>query len=473
MPAPTYRGPRSRQSLSKTPQDAVRRNNKHPSNNNPNNNNSNSCCRLRAVFPLVVTAALTALSYYGGQTFVENRRTQLPCSQDGKRTDADEVVRLRRQREGEEVHGRIDSMVKDRLAAALLKRESDNKLKQQETDKKKAAQQQKPTKRRNKNKSTQKDAWPTYPDSLTDILAGIATIPKTEFLQTFNYGTPSTPLSRHGTEDVLLLYHTHSSLPNTPHPSPTSPLPPRLTVADATHNCGAMNVVYTNPDPEKGHCWAMLLNYQNQHVQKWIRMEEGDGGLTAVGRGVGVDGRNSFPVPGKGMTERYGGMLKRYLDSSKGVLEELRPILERAAKNREGMEGEDKKPEFAEENEWWGGVVVMTTNYGQADLLANFVCAARGKGLGDALGNVVVFATDEKAEAVAKGLGLNVFYDKENFAHLSEKEAGAYGDDIFMDMMYAKVVSVQLVNMLGYNVSVISLLPTLFSLSFLNTHTTT
>lgn len=38
-----------------------------------------------------------------------------------------------------------------------------------------------------------------------------------------------------------------------------------------------------------------------------------------------------------------------------------------------------------------------------------------------------------------------------NFASLPSTEAGSYGDATFVAMMYAKVVSVQLVNMLGYD----------------------
>lgn len=35
---------------------------------------------------------------------------------------------------------------------------------------------------------------------------------------------------------------------------------------------------------------------------------------------------------------------------------------------------------------------------------------------------------------------------------MPEKEAGRYGDQAFTQMMYAKVVTVQLINRLGYDV---------------------
>ena len=44
------------------------------------------------------------------------------------------------------------------------------------------------------------------------------------------------------------------------------------------------------------------------------------------------------------------------------------------------------------------------------------------------------------------------FFDKDLFTSIpAEKEAHIYGDQTFHDMMYAKVLAVHLVNMLGYD----------------------
>jgi len=53
---------------------------------------------------------------------------------------------------------------------------------------------------------------------------------------------------------------------------------------------------------------------------------------------------------------------------------------------------------------------------------------------------------------IGLGLGLRTFYDEEIFKEMPEKEAGRYGDRAFTQMMYAKVVTVQLINRLGYDV---------------------
>jgi hypothetical protein len=59
-------------------------------------------------------------------------------------------------------------------------------------------------------------------------------------------------------------------------------------------------------------------------------------------------------------------------------------------------------------------VIVMVCNTGQSDLLINFICSARARGFGDVVNEkVLVFATDEGMLKIARGLGLNAFYDEE------------------------------------------------------------
>ena len=55
-------------------------------------------------------------------------------------------------------------------------------------------------------------------------------------------------------------------------------------------------------------------------------------------------------------------------------------------------------------------VVVMVVNHGQSELLLNFACAAKSRGLDTSA--VLVFATDEEARDLAAGIGLTVFFDK-------------------------------------------------------------
>ena len=54
-------------------------------------------------------------------------------------------------------------------------------------------------------------------------------------------------------------------------------------------------------------------------------------------------------------------------------------------------------------------IIVLTCNMGQSELLMNFVCNAKAKGLD--VGNVLVFPTDEETKDLAEGLGLATFHD--------------------------------------------------------------
>ena len=55
-------------------------------------------------------------------------------------------------------------------------------------------------------------------------------------------------------------------------------------------------------------------------------------------------------------------------------------------------------------------VIVMVCNLGQSELLLNFVCAAKSRGID--LSAVLVFATDTETKELAEGLGLTAFYDE-------------------------------------------------------------
>lgn len=56
-------------------------------------------------------------------------------------------------------------------------------------------------------------------------------------------------------------------------------------------------------------------------------------------------------------------------------------------------------------------VVVLTVNKGQSELLINWVCAAKSRGLD--LKNAIVFPTDEFSRDIALELGLKTFYHEE------------------------------------------------------------
>lgn len=122
-------------------------------------------------------------------------------------------------------------------------------------------------------------------------------------------------------------------------------------------------------------------------------------------------------------------MLQKYFANFEGVIGELKPIAEKVAvKNT---------------------IIVMTCNFGQSELLMNFVCNAKAKGMD--ISNVLVFPTDQETKDLAEGLGLATFHDEKNFGHLPKSEARHYADKTFTAMMFAKVVCVQMINHLGYD----------------------
>jgi hypothetical protein len=52
----------------------------------------------------------------------------------------------------------------------------------------------------------------------------------------------------------------------------------------------------------------------------------------------------------------------------------------------------------------------MVTNFGQAQLLVNFVCSARARGLD--ISRLLLFATDRETSKLAESLGIPVFLDE-------------------------------------------------------------
>ena len=83
-------------------------------------------------------------------------------------------------------------------------------------------------------------------------------------------------------------------------------------------------------------------------------------------------------------------MLKVYLNSLERTLDLLKPIAERVARDKT--------------------IIVMTCNFGQSELLLNFVCSARARGFD--LSNVLVFVTDRETKEIAEAVGLETFFDE-------------------------------------------------------------
>jgi hypothetical protein len=238
---------------------------------------------------------------------------------------------------------------------------------------------------------------PRFPPTVERYATGMSRISKNDFASRFEMGVPLDE-SKPGDEDVLLLYSSTRALPlryNKEVTSLNTPIP-LMDVEDATHNCDEMHIILTDHSRRK-QCIAMVPQYESFHIQKWMRVD-GDGGpmnnqetLKHVSRGYQSNGRQKFLPPEPTDTRLFWKMLAPYIDSIDEVLDKLKPLVEKVATA-------DKQ------------LIVMVCNMGQSELLMNFVCAAKKRGLD--YSHVLVFATDLETKALAEGVGLTAFFDE-------------------------------------------------------------
>ena len=204
-----------------------------------------------------------------------------------------------------------------------------------------------------------------------------------------------------GNEQVLLLYNRELSLPKDRTMANAArkqgDIPTFKSALEATENCDYLNVILTDYSKPRAQCWALMGQYESFHVQKFMRLPkkgkvERDLPLRIVSRGFAGNGRKSTNPPLRNETLAYWSTLAPYLANLPSVLERLDPVAKVVA-------GDSKT------------VVVMVCNFGQAELLMNFVCHARSRQLD--LSHVLLFATDMETKDLAESLGIAVWYDEE------------------------------------------------------------
>jgi hypothetical protein len=236
-----------------------------------------------------------------------------------------------------------------------------------------------------------------FPPTVQKFATGMGRISKAEFAKRFDMGVPL-DLPREGEEDVLLLYSNERAHPpkySKKLSSRHEPIP-LLLPEEATAHCNELHIVLTDQS-NRQQCVALVPQYESFHIQKWLRVN-GHGGpldpkepLIYVSRGYQDNGREKFRPPEPRHTRNFWNLLGPYLRSIDGVLRKLRPYVERVATH-------DKR------------LVVMVCNMGQSELLMNFVCSVKARGLD--YSNVLVFATDLETKALAEGMGLTAFFDE-------------------------------------------------------------
>lgn len=287
-----------------------------------------------------------------------------------------------------------------------------------------------------------RESWePRFPKEVSDIAAGMALVHRDNFTDRFDMGVPLDPNSMHN-EKVLLLYSNKNALPSIKaraHEARSNQaIPTMRNLEKATENCDTLNVILTQPN-DKRQCFAMMGQFRSYHIQKFMRLPAKEGmkldpkaPLRYVNRGAQPSGRLSAKHPSRKDTAEYWEILKNYLNSFEDVIQELRPVAKKAAEGHNNT------------------VIVMVCNHGQSELLMNFYCSAKARDLD--ISGVLVFVTDEETKEMARGLGMNYFYDEINYASMPKEAAKRYADETFTSMMMAKVYCVQQVLSLGYDV---------------------
>jgi hypothetical protein len=257
----------------------------------------------------------------------------------------------------------------------------------------------------------------------TTLFAGMTHVDREEFAEAFDVGIPLDDDSDDNRR-VLLLYSDDGALP--------LEADKKLSVADATENCDILKLILTEPHKER-QCVALMGQWDSFDVYKWMRVPLTGGGLDKhvplrhVARMHEHDGTH---LSYSSNASKYDTeILMAYLSTLNTVLADLKPLVQKVARNNT--------------------VIVLVCNYGHSELLINFYCSAASRGFD--LGQVLVFCTDVQTKALAEGLGLVAFYDRANYANMPKEAAQEYRDDTFGNIMMAKVFSVHMINLLGYD----------------------
>lgn len=272
----------------------------------------------------------------------------------------------------------------------------------------------------NTDKETSKKGNITiFPHQIRKLIPGASLIDRGDFVRSLDLGVPWDP-TKDGNTLVFMLYSHSSSLPSAWESNPQQ-LPVYSSAKTATENCDVLKVVLTQPD-KKNHCVAIVGQWESHHVQKFMRVPESGGqvsrteelryvsrNLREVGKEAKLPEADALVAAGS-----YGDVLKDYLTRLPSILNRLTPIARIAAGNGKT-------------------VVVMVCNFGQSELLFNFVCSAKARNLD--LSQVLLFATDDETAALGKELGLNIFEVNDDFGEMPKRAARRYGDRIFAGMI--------------------------------------
>lgn len=238
------------------------------------------------------------------------------------------------------------------------------------------------------------DSQLRFGEATAHFALGAARIQKQDFVATFDSGFPDDQGNMDpAAQEVLIFYNQRSALPSIRGEESmlSDGPPPKLTAMDATQHCEILHVISTKSALQQ--CVALVPQQESFHVQRWMRIDKGDVSselpLTPVGRGQQGNGVNQFETPSQRAVEINWEQLQTYFENLSSTLDKLRPLLKQVAVDNT--------------------VVIMVCNHGQADLLTNFACSSKARGL--RLQNILIFCTDQETCDIATRLGMAAYYD--------------------------------------------------------------
>ena len=276
-----------------------------------------------------------------------------------------------------------------------------------------------------------------------------------------------------GTNDnVLLLYHSTNTIPNrilqkysseqdspgfATNKTPTVPsstndetttMIPLLPITEAVENCDIVNVILASSTHGSGtkQCMAIISQYENSHILKFMRMKQkryGSGihnnivapkskidendeelrqmnmlyrdsdsvihpNFELIATTHKPNGYIDFRIPSwDDETMVFWQILQTYLTHVSVVQKEILEIITMSMNVVH-----DNDADTTNNNRYYmdSTVIVMVCNYGQSELLMNFVCTARSQHID--LSNILVFTTDLETTNIVTALGLHCYYDQ-------------------------------------------------------------
>jgi Nucleotide-diphospho-sugar transferase len=269
------------------------------------------------------------------------------------------------------------------------------------------------------------------PASIQHYAVQMVTLPKMQFLSHFNFQLPLDE-SR---DDVTLIYSSYNTLPDGVKPS-ENPFTHMESTEDAVKNCDFLNLIMTANHGNR-QCVALVPNWESHHIHKFARVDMNRSNdrnkvnsslpLIPVSRSTRDDGIHRL-APELTSLKKSWTMMTSYLQQLPKSLEALEPLLQKIAVNN--------------------AVIIMVTNFGQAELLLNFHCSAKARNL--TVSNILVIALDESTKDLASSIGYTVFYDEVMFGHIPAEKFGR--EDALAVAFMAKVQAAHMACLLGYDV---------------------